>query len=578
MYNVINYKTNKEYIDFTALSPELSDFSRAVLFNRLKDNYPKYKDYIYNYYGLHKDIDKLKDVDKASMLINKHLDNPDTHFAVVCDYDSDGINSGVVQYLMLTTVFKVKEENISVFVNKRKTGNGFSKTLVKRILDRNEERHIDIMISSDHGSANEASFKIFKEHNIDMAITDHHEIDYSNYPHSATVFINNQREDSEYSKNVSGCFVVFLVLMKTYMDRFKTNDVLPLRHIFPYVAITTITDVMSLNDPINRLVIRLGLNSMNSYRDKFWLFLASSIGINKRYVSKHMGFNIGPVINAANRTDSEQTAFDLLTSIDSKDLTINLNSLLTLNKYRKSTQRELVAEMKKKIDFSKYKHSIVFILDTDIAINGNVASSLGESYKLPTICFSGDGDILKGSCRGILNSIHMLDILDEIIAIDKDVIIERGGHKNAAGLSIHKDKFERFKELFDLKCEEAINSTNKELLDIDMEIREFDTLYKLIDNINSLAPYGKDFKEPVFLGKFRLKKAYVNKGMARLIFKDTKNNTMIAKHFYRTQTMEELQSLGEDIDVEVIFNFNLSTYGNVNEYVMEIINICKKEL
>lgn len=573
MYKLINNKEDKEYQNFISISQELSEFTRAVLFNRIKNDYKNYKDYIYNYYGLHKGINNLKDIDKASLLINKHLDNEDAHFAIVCDYDSDGINSGVVQYLMLTTIFKVKESNISIFVNKRKTGNGFSKTLTNRILDRNKERHIDLIISSDHGSGDEDSFKIFKDHDIEMVITDHHEINYAKYPHSATVFINNQREDSTYSKNISGCFVVFLVLLKTYMDRYKTIDYLSLRSILPYVAITTITDVMSLDEPINRLVIRLGLNSMNSYRDRFWLFLANSIGINKRYISKHMGFNIGPVINAANRTDSEQVAFDLLISTSSKDLTINLDSLLTLNRYRKKTQQALVAEMKKRIDFSKHQHSIVFILETDISINGNVASSLGESFKLPSICFMGDGDILKGSGRAILSSIHMLDIINSIKEIDNSIILHSGGHKGAAGLAIHKDKYERFKELFDMKCKEYITATEPDIITIDMEVKDLNTLHSYIDNINSLAPYGKDFREPVFLSKFRLKRAFLHKGFGRIIFRDSKGNEIAAKHFYRTQTMEELQSLGDDKDVEVIYNFNLSTYGNVNEYVMEIINI-----
>ena len=572
MFNIKKYDKDKDYQEFVKLSPDLSELSRRVLYNRL-DSYKEYDKFIYNYYGLAKDIDKLKDIDKASILLNKWLDKPDTHYAIVCDYDSDGINSGVVQFLMLTTVFGISLDNISVFVNKRKTGNGFSKTLVNRILERNTERHIDIIISSDHGSQDEKSFKIFKGLDIEMVITDHHEINYNNYPNSATVFVNNQRHDSEYSKDISGCFVVFLVLLKTYMDRYKTNDMYKVQHILPYVAITTITDVMSLKDPINRMVIRVGLNSINSYKNRFWLFLANSININKRYVSKHMGFNIGPVINTANRLDEEQVAFNLLTSTTNEDLVMNLNSLLNLNSIRKKTQKKLVDNIKSTITFDKHKHSIVMKLDTDISINGNVASSLGESFKLPTICFNGDDEILKGSCRGILNSIHILDVLNEMHKHDNSIIIHYGGHKGAAGLAIHAHKFEEFKDLFDTKCKEQMVNTETELIDIDMEVKDISTLYSYIDNINSLAPYGKDFREPVFLSKFRLKNKYINKAFGSLYFKDNKGDMIQAKTFFRTQSVDEIKLLGEDVDVEVIYNFNLSTYGGVNDYVMELIHV-----
>ena len=572
MFNKKNYDKDKDYQDFVKMSPDLSELSRRVLYNRL-DNYKDYKKFIYNYYGIAKDIDKLKDIDKASLLINKWLDNPDTHYALVCDYDSDGINSGVVQFLMLTTVFGISLENISVFVNKRKTGNGFSKTLVNRLKERNEERHIDLIISSDHGSQDENSFKILKELNIEMVITDHHEINYNNYPVSATVFVNNQRNDSAYSKDISGCFVVFLVLLKTYMDRYKTNDMDKIKHILPYVAITTITDVMSLKDPINRLAIRLGLNSINSYKDRFWLFLASTININKRYVSKHMGFNIGPVINTANRLDEEQVAFNLLTSKTNEELTLNLNSLINLNNIRKRTQKKLVDSLKTTIDFSKYKHSIAMKIETDININGNIASSLGESFKLPTICFNGDNEILKGSCRGILNSIHVLDVLNEIQKHDNTILIHFGGHKGAAGCAIHAHKFEEFRELFDTKCKEQISSSEEELIDIDMEVKNISSLYNYIDNINSLAPYGKDFKEPVFMSKFRLKGKFISNGFGKLFFRDSKGDSIEAKTFFRTQSADEIKMLGDDVDVEVVYNFNLSTYGGVNDYVMELIHV-----
>lgn len=564
---------------FKTISPELSDFHRTILYNRLNGNIDNYKDYIYNNLIIDKDLEKLKDVDKASVLINKHIDN-ESHIAIVCDCDSDGINSGVVSYLILIIIFNYKPENISVFVNRRITGNGYSSSLMDRITTSHKERKIDLIISSDHGSSNNKEFGILKCLDIDMVITDHHEIPVDNFPINATVFVNNQREDSEYSKDVSGCFVVFLVLIATYRDRFKTTNYDVFNPILPYVAITTITDVMSLSLPLNRHMVRVGLNEINSYRNKLWMFINKKLGITGEITSKHLGFTIGPLVNTGNRVDREQLVFDLLKSNTFETVNDNLEALVSLNTYRKNVTKKLVKVEKDKLDFSKFKYSIVALLETELSVAGIIASNIGEGKRLPTVCFIENENGYVGSCRSVIANVHMLDILHEINSIDNTIFIKYGGHEGAAGCSIHPGKLEPFKNIFDNICKDKILAMkDKDTIYVDMEVDDIGKLYTYIKPMESLAPFGKNWIEPIFMTRMKIKRIFSYGTISKIVLIDKKGNEIVGKHFFKRQNNFDSKNISEHLDsgdmVDVIYNFSTNFFSSNLEFSMDIIYIGK---
>lgn len=164
---------------------DVSKLVKTVLANRLTyEDLIKYdvsiEAYLYNNLNFNKDIDKLKDVYLAAEIIIKHINN-NSHIAIVSDYDADGVNAATILYLIFKNIFMVDTKKLTVLVNKRKNGNGYNNVLMERIIEVDNKHKIDMIVSADHGSTNNKEYKILKERDIDLVITDHHQIKYNHY-------------------------------------------------------------------------------------------------------------------------------------------------------------------------------------------------------------------------------------------------------------------------------------------------------------------------------------------------------------------------------------------------------------
>ena len=216
-------------------------------------------------------IGQLKDIDKAVRLILDHLNNG-THICVVTDYDSDGVNSAASLHWILSQHIKDKDM-LSVIINRRATGNGFTSALIDRIMELHVKKPIGLIITADHGSANNDAFTIFKRAGIATLVTDHHQIPRGGYPDQATVFVNPQRDDSQYPKDISGCVVATLVGLRLWdaaghlrPDNMSDSSLKNWRHVTLYGMISTITDVMPLSSPHNRWWVTTGLTEYQAHK------------------------------------------------------------------------------------------------------------------------------------------------------------------------------------------------------------------------------------------------------------------------------------------------------------------------
>jgi single-stranded-DNA-specific exonuclease len=413
-----------------------------------------------------------------------------------------------------------------------------------------------------------------------MVITDHHQIPNDINPDNCDVFINNQRSDSTYYKDVSGCFVAFLVMVNTYKKMYPNNRLDIFNPIIPYVAISTISDVMSLKLPINRHIVKTGLNEINSFRNKAWYAIKKILNITGKITYKEIGFKIAPLINTANRIDAEDLAFKLLSADTPEDVLIYGEELNKLNNFRKTVQKTVINKEKSTLINNPYKHSIVLLIDSELSISGIVASNIGESKGLPTVCFlnTPDQDAYVGSTRAIIKDLNIVQVFKNIANEDDSIFIKFGGHEGAAGCSIHKEKLEEFKRLFDKYCEELTpTNLNKDMIEVDMFLPEHKLTPGLVKPIESMGPYGKDWAEPVFLSVLNITKVYTMGTIAKIIFETPSGRELQGTHFFRTQHDININNVKDVLKrgtkALVSYSINLDNFRNMLELNLNIVYI-----
>lgn len=574
-----NLKTGNSNISFESIS-NITDIEKTIISNRLLDE-ELVKDldieaFYYKHANIYKEIDKLTDVSKGANILKKAIDN-NKNILCVTDYDLDGITSATVLYKSLVDVLCINPNKLHVMVNRRRDGNGFTPRLVDRVLKHAESVKVDLIITADHGSVNEEAYKIFKEKlGCEIIVTDHHQVPMDNYPHSADAFINPMRPDSTFIRDISGCATAFLLMVKTHQVMFGSKSLSFFKDVLPFVGISTIGDVMSLKHVINRYFIKIGLDELNSYGpNKLWTALKKILGVPGKFTVKDIGFKLGPLINTGNRLGVEDLVFELLTTTDFHIAMSKADELNKLNAFRKNTTKNILAKVKDKVIQNQYTNSVVVTIETDLAVNGIVAANISESQRVATVCFidNGNKDIITGSSRSPSMGPDLVEVFKDIEQNSEGVLLEYGGHSGAAGCSIYTNKIEEFRELFDRYCYVrgmAIDKTP--YIDIDAVIEDKAITPDFINKINTVGPYGKDWKDPIFLSKLSVGYLYPMGSIYKIIFK--LSNGIEVEGMYKPFDSVDLKSMINNNDkVYVAYTLNIDSYNNVYNIVLSILDI-----
>lgn len=530
-------------------------------------------------YDLDYKLEDLKCVTEGSILLSKHIEK-NNHIAVVTDYDCDGITSAVTLTKGLLDVFACDEKQVTTIINRKKNGNGFNKSLVAQILDLHKRKPIDLIVAADHGSANNAEYGIFKEHGIETLITDHHSIEHG-IPHNATVFINPQREDSTYIKSISGCCVAFLLLVKTYKGMFKTNNFSSLHPLLPYVGISTITDIMSLDEPFNRHLVRLGLRVINSHKDRMWGVIKKAIGVPGLLTVKDIGFKFGPVVNAGNCTDTEQNVFAMLMSKTIPEIEGYMKGCISMNKLRKDTTNQIVKNLNTKDVVTNDTSAIVLLIETHLHINGKVAPGVGIKYNKPVVCFNkivSEGvEYYSGSGRGIVKGYNILEVFNAINREDPSIFKRFGGHAAAIGCTVNMDKLEEFKVLFNKHTKISLDKLGvvNDLI-VDMYIPDYMINTKLAQTVTKYEPYGKNWSEPIFISNLMVDRTIKMGTITKFVFYcPTNGNKVSGIYFYGDDgdyTSENIHELRGQM-VQVAYKIKVNTFRGKYDLDLEVAKI-----
>lgn len=430
----------------------------------------------------------MKDMDKAIERIREAVLNKQK-ILIYGDYDVDGTTSVSIVYSFFRKL--VSDESLIEFYipDRYKEGYGVSAIGIEYAI----QNSFSLIIALDCGTRSVELIQMAKENQIDFIVCDHH-LPGDELP-DAVALLNPKRPDCEYPyKELSGCGIGFK-LIQAYTE--YTN--MPFEEATTYldlVAVSTCSDIVEMRDE-NRVLVYYGLKKINENPCIGLQALLQSY-YKPEYDVSDIVFGIGPKINAAGRIADAKSAVKLLIEEDFHQANILVKTLIENNTERKDIDFDITREAMDRLDsdpeLQLRKSTVLYSDSWHKGVIGIVASRLIETYYKPTIIFSEVNGMLTGSARSVKDfDVH------EAIGACGDLVVQYGGHKYAAGLTIKKESFEAFSRKF----EEIVDlNTTEELLtpeiEYDLEIGFEDINSKFFKLLDQFRPHGPGNMIPVF--------------------------------------------------------------------------------
>lgn len=419
----------------------------------------------------------LKGMEKAVRRIKKAIAGREK-IMVWGDYDIDGITSTA---LMISELKKMRAYASHYIPNRLEEGYGLNKTGAELA----KKRKVTLIITVDCGIAAFGPISYLKEMGIDVIVCDHHQPKKKSLP-AALAIINPLQEGCPYPyKYLCGVGLAFKLasaLNDNQRDVFNRYADL--------IALGTVGDLVPLTGE-NRILAKHGLAAFAQTERLGLKALLEVCGLADRQINGgHIGYILGPRINASGRLGSPEDSLSLLladTQKQAQELAQGLNRGNRLRqKIESQTLQEAIAQVESQINFKEHDVIVLAAPHWHQGVVGIVASRLAERYFRPAIMLSLDDNFGRGSGRSIGN-FHLLEAIDRC----KDLLEEYGGHRRACGLRLKKERFDQFFQ--------TINRVAKEMLipedlipslEIDVEVPLADLNDRLINDLSSLAPFG----------------------------------------------------------------------------------------
>lgn len=475
-----------------------------------------------------KDPSLLKDMDKAVTRVLKAIEDKE-NILVYADYDVDGATSSA----LIRKFFKDIGIDTGLYIPDRiEEGYGANCDAMQSIKDQ----EYDLVIMCDCGTTSFEPLAHAKKIGLDVIVLDHHTTEPS-LP-DCVALVNPHRLDQDASTKESfgllcAAGVVFCFLAALNRERKKQkHDILPnLINYLDLVALGTVCDVMPLKG-INRAIVLQGLKLMQGQKNIGLSALMQVSGVNDKPSSYHLGFFLGPRINAGGRVGKADMGSKLLTTDDPLTAQRLAEQLHHFNEERKTIESIMLAQAYIKIENDKLYDAPVIVVSGDDwhpGVIGIAASRIKEKYNKPTIVIAFDGNEGKGSGR----SVPGVDLGPSMHdAVHKDILLKGGGHAMAVGLSIHKDKLDTFRAfLIDRFAEDVKNY--QPISKVDGILSVSGVNIDLAKTLLQLEPFGQGNPTPKFVLE-NLRPSFVmpvGDGHFRVTLQDNGGNTLEAMAF-----------------------------------------------
>ena len=438
----------------------------------------------------------MKDMDKGVDIISEAISNGD-RIRIIGDYDIDGICSIYILFKGMKKLGAAVDYDVP---DRIADGYGINENLIKKAYDAG----VKVIITCDNGIAAIEQIKYAKTLGMKVVVTDHHDVQYEDVdgvrhyvvPEGDAV-IDPKQEDCEYPfKMLCGAAVAYKFIQCLYEARLVNKELLTEFVIF--AAIATIGDIVDLQDE-NRIIVKSGLSLIKDTDNQGIKALMAINDLQPGGITAyHIGFVIGPCLNASGRLDTAKRAIELFLSDDREVAEKYAGELKALNDERKKITLDATNEAITLVDtteLSDDKVLVVFLPDCHESVAGIVAGRIKEKYYRPTIVLTRGEEGLKGSAR----SIEGYNIFEKLME-RKELLTKFGGHPMAAGLSLDAaNLLELRKQLNENHGMSADDLTQKIWIDVPVPVDYISE--KLIEDLKVLAPFGKANEKPVFADK-----------------------------------------------------------------------------
>lgn len=501
----------------------------------------------------------MKDADKFVDIITKKIEEHKP-VRIIGDYDIDGICSIYILFCGL----KAAGADVDYVVPHRiNDGYGINEHLIDNAINEG----IDTIVTCDNGIAAYNQVRYAKDNGITMIVTDHHDVPFEIKDDKkvyivppADAVINPKQADCDYPfKLLCGAGVAYKLISLLY-DRLGL-DKKELEDYIEFMAIATVGDIVDLIDE-NRIVVKYGLKHIAHTKNTGLRALIEECQLDINNISSyHIGFVIGPCLNASGRLDTARQAIELMLCMDNEKAHNMAKELIALNNERKSmTEQEThkAIELVENTGLLKDRVLVIYLKDCHESIAGIIAGRIKERYYRPTFVITNAEDGAKGSGRSI-EGYNMYEKINKC----KNVLTKYGGHPMAAGLSLAISDIDIFRKMLNdnaiLTDEDLIP---KMWIDVPMPVSYANI--RLVNQLKLLEPFGKGNEKPVFADRnLYVKTASVigkNKNVLRCQL-ETEDGTYVPAVQFGINNIDDIPRAG--MRISIIYYPDINTFNGI---------------
>lgn len=541
--------------DFTALAQRfsISPVTARIIRNRDVVGEEEIRRYLHGTIWDLYDPHLLQDMDKAVAILQKKIE-AGSPIRIVGDYDIDGICSTYLLYRGLVRCGARVDYQIPERI---RDGYGINESIIRQA----SADGIDTILTCDNGIAATEQIRLARELGMHVIVTDHHEVPVDPEGREvlppADAIVNPKQSTCPYPfKGICGGVVAYKLVQVLYQSfgipSGEWEDMLE------FAAMATVGDVMQLKDE-NRILVKWGLKQLPRTRSLGLQKLVEACGLDIHGVSAyHIGFVVGPCLNASGRLRTAQLALELLLTQDETKAQDMAAELKALNEERKDMTQEGVEEALRQVEEQYANDSVlvVFLPDCHESLAGIIAGRVREAWNKPTFILTRGEECAKGSGRSI-EAYHMYQGLCGV----QDLLLKFGGHPMAAGFSLEEKNIGEFRRRLNaqanLKPEDFIPRI---WIDVAMPLEYISE--KLVEELKILEPFGQGNEKPQFAQKnLHIRSARVlgrNRNAVKLSLVTEQGFSMDAMLF--TEGDAFMEEMGDRRTMDVIY------YPDINEY------------
>lgn len=513
----------------------------------------------------------MKDMKKAVAILRKKIEEQ-ARIRIIGDYDIDGVTS---TYILLKGLRRVGAKVDTYIPDRVADGYGIHEHLIVKA----QEDGIDTIVTCDNGIAAAAEIRMAKEKGMTVIVTDHHEIPYIENGEEremvlppADAILNPKQYDCDYpNKNLCGAVVAFKYISALYEDfRIPPRE---LEEYYEFAAIATVGDVMDLQGE-NRILVKEGLRRLKNTKNLGLHELICANGLEDANISAyHIGFVLGPCINASGRLDTAARSLALLCAENRDEAARLAGDLTALNQSRKALTEKGKEEAIRLVETTDLKEDnvlVIYLPECHESLAGIIAGRIREKYHKPALVLTKGETCVKGSGR----SIEGYSMFEELVKC-ADLMIQFGGHPMAAGLSIKEENVETLREQLNQNCRLTPEDLRpKVVIDVPMPISYITK--ELIGQISLLEPFGKGNTKPIFAQKgLRVLDGNIlgkNKNVAKVRLIDPQGTVMEGVYFGEAE--EFLRFVEEKDTISVTYYPEINTFRGRESLQIIIQNYC----